>query len=204
MRSTLPASTSIPVGWKPLRAHSIPIRSPTQPRPRQPTSHARPPRVQRRPARPWTLLGVQRTFAPELEEGVVARERTGGRVSLVNHSPNCLVVDTHGPPRNVKLIVDFRTRKGMKSKASVAQEVVQLGRLIADEHVETDVCDDRADGVQAWAAIPTNGGEVAQSDSELVDQSPPSLGHFGLLSREFVPAFHSGVREDLLRRWQIS
>ena len=69
--------------------------------------------------------------------------------------------------------------------------------MVTNENVETTVCNDRADRMDAGAAIPTNRGEITEADPELIDQGPSSLCQVGPLSRELAPAFHRSVPVEL-------
>src|SRR5262249_49812704 len=144
-------------------------------------SSTRPPRVDGRPAGTRSVLGVQRTLEPQLEERVVAREGTRGSVGLVDHLPDSAVVDAPCTSGHGELVVDLWVGKGVQSVAAVAQEVVDLRRLVSDEHVEATVRDDRTDRMDARTAVLPDRRQIAEPDAELVDEGPPGLRHLRLL-----------------------
>src|SRR5262249_57382341 len=82
--------------------------------------------------------------------------------------------------------------KGVQSVAAVAQEVVDLRRLVSDEHVEATVRDDRTDRMDARTAVLPDRRQIAEPDAELVDEGPPGLRHLRLLGCELAPALHPG------------
>src|SRR5262249_48961927 len=91
---------------------------------------------------------------------------------------------------NEEFVIDLRIRKGVKCKTAVAQKIVKLRRLIADEDVQAAVRDDRANGVNARAAVLPNRREITKSDAELIDERAAGFSHGGAFCRELIPTLH--------------
>src|SRR4030095_6204807 len=133
---------------------------------------------------------MEHPLEPELEERLVAGGGPGGRVSLVDDLSHGSVAHAPGPSAHVELVVALRVGEGVERVATVAAQVVHLGRVVADEHVQPAVRDHGTDGMHARPALLPDRREIAETAPELVDQRPPHLRHLGCLGREVAPALH--------------
>jgi hypothetical protein len=71
----------------------------------------------------------------------------------------------------------------------VPAEILLLGSRL-DEHVQSGRADDRADGVQARAAVGPDGGQEGQADAVLVELPAARIRQGGLVPLEFGPGGH--------------
>jgi hypothetical protein len=78
----------------------------------------------------------------------------------------------------------------MEGEAAIAEEVMDLRRVVADEDIEAIVCEDRADRMDTRATVLPNCSQIAEPDAELIEESPSCLGHIGLLSGKRAPPLH--------------
>jgi hypothetical protein len=78
----------------------------------------------------------------------------------------------------------------VESEAAIAEEVMDLRRVVADEDIQSTPGDDRTDWMDARPTVLPDRGQRAKPDAELVDESLPCLGHVGLFGRKRAPALH--------------
>src|SRR6185369_6136193 len=114
---------------------------------------AEPLRVNRRPARPRPILGVQCALEQELEERIVTGEGSCGRICLVDRLPDRLSVDAFRTSGYREFIVDLWIGERVQGETAIAKEVVDFRRLVANEDIEPVVCHDGTDRVDAGTPI---------------------------------------------------
>src|SRR5262249_11515280 len=128
---------------------------------------------------------------------VVARERASRRVHLVDDLSDRRIVNRPRASRDVELIVNLRVGKRVQREAAVAPQVVDLGRLVADEEVETVVGNDRTDGMDAGATVLADRRQIPEPDSKLVDKRTSGFGHRRLRGGKLTPSLHPNSAWDL-------
>jgi hypothetical protein len=133
---------------------------------------------------------MEGALQPELEERIVARKGAGGRIRVIDDPSDRLIIDAPRASRHVELIVDLAVRKRVHRVSAIAPEIMDFRRLIPDERVKAAVGNDRTDRMDARPSILADRREITEPDGELVDESPPCLGHVGLLGCKFTPTLH--------------
>jgi hypothetical protein len=143
---------------------------------------------------------VHDAIDPELERGLRGVSHVLG-VSK-DAGTRCLIFDQHGAARDVKLVASgSRFGKALKGVPAVPQQILPLRRSRSDEDEETVVREDGTHGMEAWGAIPPNGGEKGQADVELKEQPATDFGQLRLRRREVLPRHHVIL---LLPAWPTS
>jgi hypothetical protein len=97
-------------------------------------------------------------------------------------------VNANGSSRDVELVGHLGVWKRVERVTTVAEKIVKLRGLIADEDVEAAIGDHGTYRMHARAAVLAHSRQVAEPDLELVDQRPACFGQFGSFACELIPA----------------